>query len=109
MRVKSLRDRNPGLRFLLIDYANDSFEKSLPLENEQFAILKLQRRRARKRWPLLFSDPPPGPKAILPGQKAPQNNFDGIDLDVMLALSHVQEAVKPRIDAILEDASRLPR
>jgi len=84
-------------------------EKQLSTEICNLQPLKLQRRRARKRWPLLFSDPPPGPKAILPGQKAPQNNFDGIDLDVMLALSHVQEAVKPRIDAILEDASRLPR
>jgi len=59
VRVKSLRDRNPGLRFLLIDYANDSFEKSLPLENEQFAILKLQRRRARKFLGSTFSTIPP--------------------------------------------------
>ncbi|WP_315741843.1 MULTISPECIES: hypothetical protein [unclassified Bradyrhizobium] len=40
-------------------------------------------------------------------QRAP--NFDGLDLDVMEALARVQDAVKPRIDAILEDADRLPR
>ena len=40
-------------------------------------------------------------------QRAP--NFDGVDLDVMKALAQVQDAVKPRIDAILEDADRLPR
>jgi hypothetical protein len=36
-------------------------------------------------------------------------NFSGADLDIMEALAHVQDAVKPRIDAILEDAGKLPR
>jgi CheY-like chemotaxis protein len=36
--VKAMRDRSPNLRFLLIGYAEDSFEKSLP-ENE-FAFLR---------------------------------------------------------------------
>ncbi|MGC2780593.1 MAG: hypothetical protein WA418_33650 [Bradyrhizobium sp.] len=36
-------------------------------------------------------------------------DFGGADLDVMEALAHVQDVVKPRIDAILEHADRLPR
>jgi hypothetical protein len=36
-------------------------------------------------------------------------NFGGVDFDVTEALAYVQDAVKPRIDAILEDAAGLPR
>ena len=36
-------------------------------------------------------------------------NFDGIDTDLMVALAHVQDTVKPRIDALLDEATRLPR